>query len=79
LLPLASVFGLILSGQQPYRVPEHPPIGFFGGGDGPGIGLGGSTGLGVGKYPGPGLYPGQFVPRWSIFESIPLGQQPNIV
>jgi hypothetical protein len=58
-------------------VPAHPPIGFFGGGVGPGTGLGGI--LGVGEYPGPALYPGQFVPRWSIFESIPLGQQPNIV
>ena len=65
MLPFTSIFGVLLSGQQPYRVPAHPPIGFFGGGEGPGTGLGGifGVGVGVGEYPGPGLYPGQFVPK----------------
>jgi hypothetical protein len=46
--PEESTFAVTPSGQHPYWVPEHPPIGF--------------GGYGGGGYGGGGTYPGQFVP-----------------
>jgi hypothetical protein len=62
--PEGFLFGVSLSGQQPYLVPEHPPIGFLGPGCGPGLG----TGFII-----------QLVPGGSILGVLLSGQQPYLV
>jgi len=62
--PVGSLFGVLLSGQQPYLVPLHPPIDFFG----PGWGAGVGTGFII-----------QLVPGGSIFGVLLSGQQPYLV